>query len=65
MKYNFSEILADETKLGKKISQGDYLVDGQFPIIDQGQKKLRDIVMKQMACSEMFRQLYLVTIRVC
>lgn len=34
MKYNFSEILADETKLGKKISQGDYLVDGQFPIID-------------------------------
>lgn len=40
MKYNFSEILADETKLGKKISQGDYLVDGQFPIIDQGQKKI-------------------------
>ena len=40
MKYNFSEILADETKLGKKISQGDYLVDGQFPIIDQGQKEI-------------------------
>lgn len=40
MKYNFSEILADETKLGKKISQGDYLADGQFPIIDQGQKEI-------------------------
>ena len=40
MKYKFSEILADETKLGKKISQGDYLVDGQFPIIDQGQKEI-------------------------
>lgn len=40
MKYNFSEILVDETKLGKKISQGDYLGDGQFPIIDQGQKEI-------------------------
>ena len=36
-KYKFDEIIEDCTKYGLKIPTNDYLEQGQFPIIDQGQ----------------------------
>lgn len=40
MLYKFDEILVDETKSCKKIKKQDYLDTGEYPIIDQGQKKV-------------------------
>lgn len=36
MKVNFTEVFDDITKFGRKISSDNYLIDGKFPIIDQG-----------------------------
>ena len=49
---NFNELIEDCTKDGKKIPKNDYLAEGRFPIIDQGQEFI-----------QMFQQLYLVTIQ--
>ncbi|MCQ2587581.1 MAG: restriction endonuclease subunit S [Treponema sp.] len=35
---NFNELIEDCTKDGKKIPKNDYLAEGRFPIIDQGQE---------------------------
>ena len=37
-KVRFDEIFADETKMGCKIPKEEYLEEGLYPIIDQGQK---------------------------
>ncbi len=36
---NFDDIIIDCTKHGRKIKKGDYLEEGQYPIIDQGQQQ--------------------------
>ena len=40
MKYEFNEIFSDVTKYGKKIPSNQYLKNGKYPIIDQGQEKI-------------------------
>ncbi|MGI6450767.1 MAG: restriction endonuclease subunit S [Desulfitobacteriia bacterium] len=38
--YSFEELIFDDTKNGNKVKKEDYLEDGLYPIIDQGQKQI-------------------------
>ena len=40
MEYRFDEMLEDCTKMGTKIPASDYLSEGLYPIVDQGQKEI-------------------------
>ena len=39
-KFFFDDIFEDWTKLGKKVLKSKYLVDGKYPVIDQGKNKI-------------------------
>ena len=40
MEYRFDEMLEDCKKMGTKIPASDYLSEGLYPIVDQGQKEI-------------------------
>lgn len=40
MKKSFNQVFADQTRLATKIPQSDYLLEGAYPIIDQGQNQI-------------------------
>ena len=46
-KFFFDDIFEDWTKLGKKILKSKYLVDGKYPVIDQGKNKIAGFINEE------------------
>lgn len=55
----FDELFIDETKYGTKIKTDQYLSEGKYPIVDQGQKKFQVIQILKMVYLKRYRLLYL------